>query len=145
MQKVLLIDKTFDAQMSERKRKSSLRWAGINSSFLSVLLFDIITTEKYYRQSELFYYAECIACTILSLSFLTNVIQFIYHSWFIDKIICDNEDQRILLNLSNNSVVKSKPKIPTPATNQNESINIRNLSYQNYSERKTNVSRNIKH
>lgn len=138
MQKVQLIDKTFSAQLSEKKRKSSLRWAAVNAGFLSILLFDILTTKKYYRQIQQLYYVECIAATILSLSFLTNLIQFIYHSWFVDKIVCDNEDQRLLLNLSNNSIVKTPTsKIPKPVANQNETINIRNLSYQTYSERES--------
>lgn len=138
MQKVQLIDKTFSAQLSEKKRKSSLRWAAVNAGFLSVLLFDILTTKKYYSQIQQLYYVECIAATILSLSFLTNLIQFIYHSWFVDKIVCDNEDQRLLLNLSNNSIVKTPTsKIPMPVANQNETINIRNLSYQTYSERES--------
>lgn len=138
MQKVQLLNKTFDIQLSEEKRKSSLKWATLNFGFLSVIYFDIATEDKISRESEYFYYIELFACAILSLSFITNVCTFIYNSFFIDKVVCDNETQKILLNLSNTSLVKSpQPKIiQAPLGNQNDTINIRNLSYQTYSERK---------
>lgn len=136
MQKVQLMDKSLIAQLNEKKRQSSLRWAAVNLCFLSVIFYDVIKSAKVYRETEVIYYVEIIASGILSLSFLTNMFQFIYHSWFTDKIVCENEAQCILLNLSSNSVVKSPAKSPQPAAVQNESINIRNLSYQTYSERK---------
>ena len=137
MQKVQLIDKTFKAQLSEKKRKSALRWAAVNLCFLSVILYDVKNSAKFYRETEAIYYIEVIASGILSLSLFTNIIQFIYHSWFTEKIVCDNETQQILLNISNNSVIKSPvPKTQKPVVNPNETINIRNLSYQTYSERK---------
>lgn len=139
MQKVQLLDKTFSNQLSERKRKSSLKWATLNLAFLSVIYYDVATDDKISRESEYFYYIELVACAILSLSFITNVCTFIYNSFFIDKIVCDSETQKILLNLSNtSSLVKSpQPKITqAPSGNQNETINVRNLSYQTYSERK---------
>jgi hypothetical protein len=136
MQKVQLINQTFEVQLSEKKRSSSVKWASLNLCFLSFIFYDILTTTKFYRESLTFYYIEVVACCILLLSFLTNVSTYIYHSWFSDKIVCENETQRILLNLSNNSVVRTpKAKVPTPAGKQNETINIRNLSYQAYSER----------
>jgi hypothetical protein len=138
MQKTQLLDKTFNIQQSESRRKSSVKWATINLTFLSVIYYDIAASNKFSRESEYFYYVEVLACVILSLSFITNVFAFIYHTFFTDKVVCDNESQRLLLNLSStSSMVKlPQPKIQTPSVNQNETINIRNLSYQNYSERK---------
>lgn len=138
MQKTQLVDKTFNIQLSEKKRKSSLKWATVNAAFLSVIYYDISTTNKLALESELFYYVELAACAILSLSFATNILTFIYYTFFTDKVVCDSESQRFLLNLSNNSILKSpQPKIQAPTGNQNETINIRNLSYQTYSERKS--------
>lgn len=136
MQKVQLIDKSLSAQLSEKKRKSSLKWAGVNACFLSVIVYDVMKSAKFYSQREAIYYVELISCGILSLSLVTNIVQYIYHSWFTETIVCDNEAQQMLLNFSNNSIVKTPtPKPKTPAANINETINIRNLSYQNYSER----------
>jgi hypothetical protein len=137
MQKVQIVDKTFDIQLSEKKRRSSFRWATLNLTFLSVIYYDVATTNKFARESESFYYIEIAACLILGLSFITNVFTFIYHSFFVDKVVCDNENQKILLNLSNAMVKQPQPKIKAPPGNPNETINIRNLSYQTYSsERK---------
>lgn len=144
MQKVQLLDKTFDIQMSEKKRKSSLRWAALNLLFLSVIYYDVAS--KFPRENEVFYIIEVIACVILSLSFITNVLTFIFNSFFVDKVVCETETQKILLNLSNNSSIlrSPQPKNQAPVGNPNETINIRNLSYQNYSERKLNPRKQVK-
>lgn len=137
MQKQQLLDKTFSIQLSDKTRKSSLKWATLNAAFLAVIYYDIASTNKFSRESEYFYYIEVVACTILSLSFVTNVITYIYHTFFTDKIICDSADQKLLLNLSNTSAVVKTPQPKIQAPPINETINIRNLSYQTYSERKS--------
>lgn len=133
MQKDLL-SKVFDSQLSETKRKSALKWAALNVFFLSMVLGDLLLTDKYSRESLTFYYIELLASGILSLSFITNIITFIYHS-FSDKIVCENETQRILLNLGNNCSIKEPVKVQKPQENLNETINIQSLSFQTYSER----------
>lgn len=143
MQKVHLIDQSSKAQLSERKRKSSLKWAAINLCFVSVIFFDIFSVSKYSSESLLIYYIEYVSSGILLLSFATNILTFIYYSWFTDKIICDNEAQRILLNLSNNSVVRTPKPVHTPKPSKKETINVGNLSYQNYSERTLPVIRSV--
>lgn len=131
---VQLVDKTFSQQLSEKKRKSAVKWGAVNVCFLSALYFDI-HQKKIIYEDDYFFYLEWLSCMILALSFVTNVVTFIYHSFFVETIVCENEEQKILLNL-NNSAVKSPPK--TPAANGNvasfnDTINIRNLSF---SERK---------
>jgi hypothetical protein len=133
MQKVQILDKTFGIQLSEKKWRSALKWASVNVVFLSLIFYDAQASDF---RGNTWYYIECAACVILSLSFVTNILTFIYHYWFTDKIICDNEAQRILLNLSNNSIVKTPTKSQTPSEKQNDTMQIRNLSYQTYSERK---------
>lgn len=143
MQKISLLDHTFNLQLSENKRKNSLRWAAVNLCFFCVIFADIKLTQKYLRESLVYYYIECVASAILLLSFITNILTYMYYSWFTDKIVCDNETQRILLNISNSSIVRTaKPKVHAPAEKQNETVNIRNLSYQTYSERK--LCRNLR-
>lgn len=133
MSKVL--DRTFSQQLSEKKRKSAVKWGSLNVCFLSALYFDIHQKKYNFDEKDYFFYLECLSCLILSLSLVTNVMTFIYHSFFNEAIVCDNEEQKILLNL-NNSTVKSPPKKPAPhgsIASANDTINIRNLSY---SERK---------
>lgn len=134
MKQVQLVDKTFSQQLSEKKRKSAVKWGSINACFLSALYFDI-HQKKFYDENDYFFYLECVSCVILVLSLMTNVITFIYHQFFVETIVCDNEEQKILLNLSN-SMVKSPPKTPAASGNVasfNDTINLRNLSF---SERK---------
>lgn len=130
----LLLKKTFSAQLGENQRKSSIKWAAVNLCFLSVIFYDVNIESS--ESSRFFYVAECIACGILFLSFLTNILTYIYHSWCTEKIVCENEAQKVLLNLSNSIVKSPESKVQTPSTIQNETMTIRNLSYQNYSERK---------
>lgn len=138
MQKVQLLDKTCDIQLSENIRKSSFKWAAFNLCVISIVFYDIKASSKYYRENDFFYYAECFACLISILSFLTNVVRFISHSCFSEKVVCENEMQRVLLNLnSSNSIVKSTPLKTQPALGkQNESIKIQSLSFQNYNDSK---------
>lgn len=135
MKQVQLVDKTFSQQLSEKKRKSAVKWGSINVCFLSALYFDIHQKKKVYDENDYFFYLECISCVILALSLLTNVMTFICHSFFVETIVCDNEEQKILLNL-NSSAVKSPQKKPAASGNVasfNDTINMRNLSF---SERK---------
>lgn len=141
MQKIDLLSKTFSAQLSEKKRKSSVKWATLNLIGLAVITFDILLTDEFYIKSKTyFYYIEFAALIILSLSFLSNFFTFIYHSCFVDKIVCDNETQKILLNLSNNATVVNTPP-PKPiksSVNTNDSFSsIQNLSFQKYNEGET--------
>lgn len=135
MQKVQLLDKAFNAQLSEKQRKSSIRWAAINLSFLSVIFYDIFNIKTNAETWTFYFYAECIAVSILSLSFATNLLTYIYHSWFTEKIVCDNEAQKVLLNLSSSSVKPPVLKVQMSSGMQ-DTMTIRNLSYQTYSERK---------
>lgn len=133
MNKLQLLDRTFSHQLSEKKRRSAVKWGSLNICFLSALYFDIHQKKHSYDENDYFFYLECLSCLILSLSLVTNVMTFIYHTFVVEKIVCDNEEQKILLNL-NNSTVKSPSKKPAIQSN-GASINdtIRNLSY---SERK---------
>lgn len=139
-EKVQILDKTFKFQLSEKKRKSSIKWAALNFCFLSIIYYDIHNSRKFSERDYL-YYIEVCSCGILSLSLLTNVLTFVYYSWFTDKIICENEAQRILLSLNNSCTVKTTPKVVKPVNN--DSISIRNLSYQTYSERKYSLKSNL--
>lgn len=138
MQKIDLLSKTFSAQLSEKKRKSSVKWATLNLVGLAVVSFDIwLAEEEVYKSKTYFYYIELAAFIILSLSFLSNILTFIYHSFFVDKIICDNETQKILLNLSSNTTVINTPppKNVKSNVNTNDSFSsIQNLSFQKYNE-----------
>jgi hypothetical protein len=137
MQKLDIINKTFSAQLSENKRKSSLKWASLNIVGLSVILFDFLSTKEIGVENELSIIdvIEIIALTILSCSFISNVITFIYHSFFAERIICENETQKILLNLSNSIVKSPTPQPPKSNINQNDNFSsIHNLSYQKYNE-----------
>lgn len=138
MQKVQLIEKTCDIQLSENIRKSSFRWGAFNLCVISIIFYDIKASSKVYRENDFIFYAECLALLISILSFLNNVIRFISHSCFTDKIVCENEVQRVLLNLnSSNSVVKPAPPKSQPAHGkQNESVKIHSLSFQNYNDSK---------
>ncbi|CRK97922.1 CLUMA_CG011297, isoform A [Clunio marinus] len=135
MRKVHIVNNTFNAQISEKKWKSSLKWATINICFMSFIIFDITNTKEFNKNSSI-YYTECAASFILTLSLITNAFTFIYHFWFVEKVVCENETQRMLLNLSNNSLIKAPtPKIEKPVVlPQNDVFNVRNLSYQSYSE-----------
>lgn len=137
MQNSQLLEKSFSVQISEKKRRTSWMWAAINAGFLSLIVYDLVAAPKYREEISFYFAAELLAAGILGLSFITNVCTLIYHSWFTDKIICENESQRILLNISKNSFVRTPaPAKPQQPLDQNETINIRNLSYQTYSERK---------
>lgn len=137
MENSQLLDKTFSVQTSEKKRQTSWMWAAINAGFLSLIVYDLLAAPKYREEISFYFAAELLAAGILALSFVTNVCTLIYHSWFTDKIICENESQRILLNISKNSFVRTPaPTKQQQPLDQNETINIRNLSYQTYSERK---------
>lgn len=133
MQNVL--DKTFKHQLSEKQCKSSIKWAAINLCFLSVLYIDIFNIRKRENAAWIFF-AEIAAFFILLLSFITNILSFIYHTFFTEKVVCDNESQRFLLNLNTNSAIKPAAKVQSPNNKHDDSITIRNLSYQAYSERK---------
>lgn len=140
----MLINKTLNTQLSEKKRKNSLIWATVNLCFASVVIFDLWTTKNYWREYWLL--IECAACFILSLSFITNICTYIYYTIFTGKVVCENENQRILLNLSSNSInMKTQPQIHTPQQKQNDTINVGNLSYQTYNERKIAPCGNLSH
>lgn len=138
MQKIDLLNKTFSAQLSENKRRSSVKWATLNLLGLSVILFDFLSTKEFYVENEisLIYYIELVALIILSLSFTSNLFTFIYHSFFAERIVCENETQKILLNLSNNSLMKPQTAKPQKSSaHQNDNFSsIQNLSYQKYNE-----------
>lgn len=113
-----LVDKAIDHHYGELKRKSALKWSAFNICMLAILTFDIYKTSKHY--DLIFYYVEMLACFILLISLFKNVITYFYYSFFIDQIVCENEDQRILLNLNNsNSFIKSKSQVETSVKKQN--------------------------
>lgn len=140
MQKRDLINKTFSAQLSEKKRRNALKWATLNLTGIAVILGDFLITDEsayYYSNSKVyFYYIELAALTILSLSFVSNCLTLLYHTFFVDKIICDNESQKILLNLSNKTMVVSSPVAkPAKSSVNNDSFSsVQNLSFQKYND-----------
>lgn len=139
MQKRDLINKTFSAQLSEKKRRNALKWASLNLTGIAVILGDFLITDEsaYYIDSKAyFYYIELAALTILSLSFVSNCLTLLYHTFFVDKIICDNESQKILLNLSNKTMVMSSPVAkPAKSSVNNDSFSsVQNLSFQKYND-----------
>lgn len=135
MHKTQLINKTLDLHLAEIKRKSSLKWSSFNFLILSVLVFDIYKTDN----RDKFYWIEITACIIILISLLKNIITYLYYTWFNEEIACENEEQRILLSLNkSNSFVKAPTtsKLSKQESNDMLAGSIRNLSWQNYAERK---------
>ncbi|KAG5680346.1 hypothetical protein PVAND_009856 [Polypedilum vanderplanki] len=66
---------------------------------------------------------------------------YLYYTWFFDEVICDTDDQRLLLNLNNsNSLLKTPSQAKTNELKKQDTLscdllggNIRNLSWQNLS------------
>lgn len=133
-----IIDKASELQLGELKRKSALKWSAFNVCILAILAFDIYKTSKHY--DLIFYYVEMAACIVLILSLLKNVLTYIYYTFFTHAITCENEDQRLLLNLNtSNSIVKAKTDIATikkQDTEGSETIwgSVRNLSWQSWGD-----------
>lgn len=139
----LLVDKALDLHLGEQKRKSAIRWSAFNIILLSILTFDIHTTAMYY--DLVFYYIEIIACTILTVSLIKNILTYFYYTFFVDQVVCDNEDQRILLNLSaSNSILKTKSTLETTIKKQDtdETVwgSVKNLSWQSWGDCKYIIS-----
>lgn len=132
-----IIDKALDLQMGEKKRKSAIKWTTFNVILLSILTFDIYKTAKHY--DLLFYYIEFAACIILTISLLKNSLTFLYYTFFVEQIVCDNEDQRLLLNLntSNSTLIKAKSTIEAVKKQDTEDNlwgNVKNLSWQSWGD-----------
>jgi hypothetical protein len=134
-----LIDKTLNLHLGEQKRKNAVKWITFNTLVLAVLFLDIYKTENL-NQDFIFYWIEIVGCCILFLSLVKNIITYLYYVWSVDDIVCENEEQKILLALSSNSLIKKRPQakecIDTPVLGENIT-NIRNLSWQNYGDRKS--------
>jgi hypothetical protein len=145
----VLVDKASELHLGEIKRKSAIRWSAFNVCILAILAFDIYTTSKHY--DLIFYYIELAACFILILSFLKNILTFVYYTFFTHAITCENEDQRLLLNLSSsNSIVKSKTDVETikkQDTEAGETIwgSVRNLSWQSWGDCKSFSNKFLEH
>lgn len=140
MQKRELLNKTFSAQLSEKKRKSAVKWASLNLTGIAIICFDFLRdsdAHSYDESRNWFYFIEVASLTILALSFVFNFLTFLYHSFFVDKIVCENETQKILLNLSNKTTVVSSPasKPAKSLPNTNDSFtSVQNLSFQNFND-----------
>lgn len=134
-----IVDRALDLHLGEQKRKSAIRWSALNVILLSILTFDIYSTALYY--DLLFYYIEMIACIILSISLIKNILTYLYYTFFVDQVVCENEDQRILLNLSSsNSMVKTTKStletVKKQDTNDTVWGSVKNLSWQSWGDRK---------
>lgn len=133
-----LVDKASEIHLGELRRKSAIRWSAFNLCILAILAFDIHKTSKHY--DLIFYYVEMAACIVLSLSLLKNIFTLIYYTFFTQTITCENEDQRLLLNLNtSNSIIKSNTdvaKIKKHDTEGGETIwgSVRNLSWQSWGD-----------
>lgn len=131
-----LVDRASELHLGEIKRKSALRWSALNICILAILILDIYKTSKYY--DPFFYYLEVAACIILGLSLLKNLLTYLYYTFFVGLVTCENEDQRLLLNLNtSNSIVKSKMQVETIKKQDTEETiwgSVRNLSWQNWSD-----------
>jgi hypothetical protein len=126
----------FDLHLGERKRKLALKWTCFNICMLAILIFDIYKTYQDY--DLIFFYLESAACFVLMLSLLKNLITLIYYTFFIDLVVCENEDQRILLNLSSsNSLIKSKSQVAAvKKQDTDETIygSVKSLSWQSWGD-----------
>jgi hypothetical protein len=133
-----LIDKTLSLHLGEKKRKLAIKWCSFNACLLSVLLFDLYKTAHYY--DDIFLWVESAACIVLALSLIKNILTYIYYTWFSEEVVCETEDQRILLNLNHSNSMLKLPQAKSDLKKHDSmcsellgSGNIRNLSWQNLS------------
>lgn len=131
------LNNAFDHHMRSSKRQSALKWTVFNIAMLAILVFDI---NKSYKEYGMFwYYLEIGASFVLSLSLFKNIITYVYYTFFVDLVVCENEDQRILLNLSSsNSLIKSKTQtaVQKQDTDSGDTIwgSVKSLSWQSWGD-----------
>lgn len=133
-----IVDRALDLHLGENKRKSALKWSCFNIILLSILTFDLSATNY---DNDLMIFVEIAACVVIIISLFKNSLVYLYYTFFVEQIPCENEDQKILLNLSNSNSTLMKPKTTIETMRKQDADetvwgSVKNLSWQSWGDSK---------